>query len=73
MLPLFVEVLCLVLVFVVQYLVSFLVLQSSVWYKEGWLLFLYCPLDVMWLLSVLRLFLTVPWVCLQCVIVVFPA
>ena len=45
----------------VQYSVSFLVLQSSRWGRESWLLdFIVC-----WMLSafvVLCLFLTVPWV-----------
>ena len=53
--------------FVVQYLVSFIVLQSSWWGKESWLLYFNHLADVLWLF-----FLTVLWVGLQCVIVVFP-
>ena len=50
---------------------SFLVLQSSRRYRETDVLFLLsfgCPVTV----NVLWPFLTVPWVDLQCVIVVFP-
>ena len=36
--------------FVVQYLVSFLVLQSSRWRRDSWFIDFYCPLDVMLLL-----------------------
>ena len=57
--------------FVVQYLVSFLVLQSSHWGRERWLLknCFKCHVTV----SALCLFLTVQCVGLQCVIVVFPS
>ena len=48
--PLFVGVLCLVLVFVMQYLASFLELQSPWWGRENWLLFFNCIPDVLWLL-----------------------
>ena len=51
-----------------------LVLQSSCWRRESWLFYLNC-LPGWWCLatvSVLGLFLTVPWICQQCVIVVFP-
>ena len=53
--------------FVMQYFVAFLVLQSS------WLaaLQLLSPLFLV-TFSVLWLFLAMPWVGLQCVIVVFP-
>ena len=54
-----------VLCFVVRYFMSILVLQSSWWGRESWLL---C-----WsLVMVERLFLAVPRGCLQFVIVVFP-
>ena len=56
--------------FVMQNVLSVLVLQSSWWGRESWLLYFNCLPDVA--LSVLWLFLTVPWVGLQCVIVVFP-
>ena len=36
--------------FVMQYFVSFLVLQSSRWGREGWLLYFNCLLGIMWLL-----------------------
>ena len=58
-----------VLCFVVCYFVSILVLQSSWWGRESWMLCLVCLPGVSWLLW---LFLAVPWVCLQFVIVVFP-
>ena len=73
--------------FVMQYVVSFLVLQPSRWGRESWLLKFYRLLDVMWLFFLsprnmmrrgsrsviaLCLFLKVPWVGLQCVIVAFP-
>ena len=53
----------------VQYLVSFLVLQSSHWGRERWLLenCFKCRVTV----SALCLFLTVQCVGLQCVIVIF--
>ena len=47
LLPLLVGVLCLVLGFVMQYLVSFLVLQSSYWGRESWLLYFFCLTDVL--------------------------
>ena len=37
--------------FAVQYFVSFLVLQSSHWVRQSWLLFFCCVLNVMSLLS----------------------
>ena len=54
-----------------QYLVSFLVLQSSHWGRERWLLknCFKCHVTV----SALCLFLAVQCVGLQCVIVVFPS
>ena len=52
--------------------VSILVLQPSSRRRERWLLCYYCLTDVLLLLiNVLWLFLVVPWVGLQCVIVVF--
>ena len=58
-----------VICFVVRCYVSILVLQSSCWGGESWLLVNLSP----WCLaSVVWLFLAVPWVCLQFVIVVFP-
>ena len=56
--------------FVVQYIVSFPVLQSSRWGRERWLLYFNCFL--MSCVSILWLLLTVLGVRLQCVIVVFP-
>ena len=62
-----VEVLCFSC-FVVQYFVSFLVLQSSLCETESWLLYCvyllgaWCHVTVI----VLMLFLTVSWVGLQC-------
>ena len=53
--------------YVLHYLVSFLVLQSSSRGKESWLIAL-----IVATVSVVLLFLTVPWVGLQCVIVKFP-
>ena len=50
--------------FIIQYLVSFLALQSE---RESWLLCFYCLAIV----NVLLLFLTVPLVGLQCAIVSF--
>ena len=57
--------------FVVRYFVSFLVLQSSRWERESWLLYFYCFLDAMWLLL---FFASSSWYCgLVCsVIVAFP-
>ena len=53
-----------------HYFVSFLVLQSSWRGRESWLLLLSCrcfvTMEVMWL------FVAVPWVDLQCVVVLFP-
>ena len=46
---------------------------SSCWGKESWLLYFNCNLAVMWLIAlILCLFLIVPWVRLQCVIVACP-
>ena len=54
--------------FVVPYLVSFLiVLQSSRWGRANFVFLVSCGCYVLFL------FLTVPWVGLQCVIVAFPA
>ena len=52
----------------VIYFVSFLVLQSSCRGRESWLLCFCCLMDVL----LLWLFLLVPWIGQQCVIVVFP-
>ena len=53
-----------------QCLVSFLILQSSWWERESWLL---CSVVLICVtVSVLWFFLMVPWVGLQCAIVVFP-
>ena len=49
---------------------SILVLQSSKWGGESWLLCLVCFPGVSFM--VVWLFLAVPWVCLRFVIVVFP-
>ena len=67
--PLFVGVLWLSLFcyFVMHYFVSILVLQSS-WRERESLLSYRCIVTI----NVLWHFLTVPWVGLQCVIVVFP-
>ena len=55
------------LCFGMHYIVSFLVLQSSWRETESWLLWFNClPFNVLWL------FLLVPWVGLQYVILVFP-
>ena len=54
-----------VLCFVVCYFVSILVLQSSRWGRESWLLCFVCLPGVSWLLMM-------PQGCLQFVIVVFP-
>ena len=56
---------CLVLVFM-HYWVFFLVLQSSCRWRESMITCFHC----LPMISVLWLFLTVPWVCLRCVIVV---
>ena len=57
------------LCFVVRYFVSILVLQSSQWGRESWLP---CFVFSSWcLVIVVWLFLTMPWVCLQFVTVVF--
>ena len=53
--------------FVVHCFVSFLASQSSRWGRQSWLLYFVC-LSVI----VLWFFLAVPWVGLQCVIVLFP-
>ena len=58
-----------VLCFVVRYFMSILVLQSSWW---GWELVALFNLSSWCLVMVERLFLTVPWGCLQFVIVVLP-
>ena len=59
--------------FVVHCFVSFLVLQSSWWGRESWLLYLVgLPGALCLLLFCGVMFLVVPWVGLQCVIVVFP-
>ena len=51
--------------------VSFLVLQSSWCERERRLLCFDCLPDALCVIALWR-FITVPWVCLQCVIVVFP-
>ena len=48
--------------FVMQYFVSFLVLQLSCWVRESWLLYFYRLLGVLWLLLFFCLFVMVPWV-----------
>ena len=53
--------------FVMQYLMSYLVLQSSHRGRDSWLLYFNCVA-----VSVVCLFPTVPLVGLQCVIVAFP-
>ena len=45
------------LCFVLQYFVPFLVLQSTGWERESWLLYICCSLTVMSLLSFLNFFL----------------
>ena len=59
---------------IMQFLLSFLVLQFILLRKRELVASLKINSlpDVLWLVSVLWLFLTVPWVGLQCVIVVFP-
>ena len=57
---------------VVQYFVSFLVLQSSRWEREGWLHNFKFSSGCYVAVIVLCLFLTVPWVSLWCVIIAFP-
>ena len=52
--------------FVMQYYVSFLILQSSCRGRESLLLYLYCLI-----VGVIWPFLIVLWVDLQCVVVVF--
>ena len=54
-----------------QYFVPFLILLSSNWGRESWLLYFYCLQDIV-TFSVLCLFLMVLLVGLQCVIVAFP-
>ena len=56
--------------FVVRYFVSILVLQSSQWRKRE-LVAVLC-LSSLCLVIVVWVFLTMPWVCLQFVIVLFP-
>ena len=57
---------------VVEYLLSVLVFQSPRWGNESWLIYFSCLLGATCLLaSVPCLFLTVPWVGLQCKIVIF--
>ena len=58
--------------FVVQYFVSFLVLQLSHCGRESWLLYFCGILNCHVSVVILCLFLTVPWVGLYCVIVAFP-
>ena len=58
-----------VLCLAVCYIVSILVLRSSLWGRESWLLCFVCLPGVLWLVCD---FLSIPWVCLQIVIVVFP-
>ena len=61
---------CNVICFVVRYFMSILVLHSSKWGRESWLLCLIVSSKC--LVVVERLFLAVPWGCLRFVIVVFP-
>ena len=61
-----------VLCFVVRYFVSILVLQSSRWGREGWLLLLNLSSRCLMIVVQVWLFLAMPRVCLQFVIVVFP-
>ena len=49
-----------------------LVYQSTSWEKRAWLLYYNCLPDVFVSVSVMWLFLTILWVGLQCVIVVYP-
>ena len=63
---------CVCLCFVVQYFVSFLVLQSSYRGRESWLLCFILSNESLVTANVLWHFLIVPWVGLHCVIVVFP-
>ena len=55
-----------------QYLVSFLVLQSSRWGREREKWLLKNCFYVMGLVSAICIFLAVQWIGLQCVNVVFP-
>ena len=64
-------VLCLFHVLFVHWFLSLLVLQSSWWGRESWLLYFVWHPGVLWLLF-LWLFLTVPCEGLLCVIVVYP-
>ena len=64
--------LCVCLCFVLHYFVSSLVLQPSWTGRESWLLCFHCLTHVFFTVNVLWLFLTVPWVGLRCVIMVFP-
>ena len=68
LLGLFIVCFCFRSLFCLQYFESFLVLQSSRWGNESWLLYFCCVLYVMPLLS----FLSTPWVRLQYVIEAFP-
>ena len=61
---------CECLCFVMHYFVSILVLQSSCRGRESWLLCYCCLADAT--INGLWLFLTVPWLGMQYVIVVFP-
>ena len=60
------------LCFVVHYFVSFLALQSSLRGRERADGFAFMSSRCLVTVNVLWLFLKVPWVCLQCLIVVFP-
>ena len=59
------------LVFVLVYFMSFLDLQLFLQVRESWLIWFYC-FECLVTINVPWLFLTVPWVGLQRVIVVFP-
>ena len=67
LLPLVVGFLCVASLFCCAVFVPFLLLQSSRWERQRWLLYFGCHL-----LGVLCLFLTMPWLGLQFVIVAFP-
>ena len=58
---------CAVSLFCCTVFASCLILQSSRWEREGWLLYFGC-----YLVGVLCLFLTMPWFGLQYLIVAFP-
>ena len=71
LLPLFVWVLCLSLVLLCSTLiVSFLVLQSSCWGREGWLLYFNRLSNILWLLVCHGLVCSV-WLCYFLVILTF--